>query len=77
MTGITAFLAIFGLVSARFLWKKFSYALVGIVALAAIISPTQDAFNLLLWAAPMVLLYVISIGVAAIFGWRRKRKGLM
>jgi sec-independent protein translocase protein TatC len=77
MPVIVAFLSIFGLVTAKFLWKKFSYAFVAIVALAAIISPTQDPFNLLLWAAPMVLLYIISIGVAAIFGWNRKRKGLV
>jgi Sec-independent protein secretion pathway component TatC len=30
----------------------------------------------MIWSAPMVLLYTISIGVAAIFGWRRKKKGL-
>jgi sec-independent protein translocase protein TatC len=77
MPVITAFLAIFGLVSARFLLKYFRYAIVIIVALAAIISPTQDAFNLVLWSAPMLLLYIISIGVAAIFGWNRKRKGLV
>jgi sec-independent protein translocase protein TatC len=74
MPVIIGFLSMFGLVTAGFLWKKFSYALVAIVALAAIISPTQDGFNLLLWSAPMVLLYIISIGVAAILGWRRKRR---
>lgn len=73
MPVVVAFLSIFGLVSASFLWKKFQYALVGIVALAAIISPTSDAFNLLLWSAPMVLLYIISIGVAAIIGRRKKK----
>jgi sec-independent protein translocase protein TatC len=77
MPVIVAFLSMFGLVSAKFLWNKFSYALVGIVALAAVISPTGDAFNLLVWSAPMVFLYIISIGVAAIFGWRRKKKGLV
>lgn len=77
MPVVVAFLSIFGLVTASFLWKKFSYALVGIVALAAILSPTSDVFNLLLWSAPMVLLYIISIGVAAVFGWRRKKKGLV
>jgi hypothetical protein len=30
----------------------------------------------LLWSAPMVFLYIISIGAAALFGWRRKKKGL-
>ncbi|MDI9612142.1 MAG: twin-arginine translocase subunit TatC [Acidobacteriota bacterium] len=76
MPVIAAFLSMFGLISARFLWKKFNYALVAIVLLAAIISPTGDALNLFWWSAPMVVLYLISIGVAAIFGWRRRRKGL-
>ena len=74
MPVIVAFLSLFGLVSARFLWKKFDIALVCIVILAAILSPTTDAFNLLLWSAPMVILYFISIGVAAVIGWRRKKK---
>jgi len=76
MPVVAAFLSMFGLVTAGFLWRKFKFALIGIVALAAILSPTGDAFNLLMWTAPMVLLYVVSIGVAAIFGWRRKSKGL-
>ena len=76
MPVIAAFLAIFGLITAKFLWKKFSYALVGIVILAAILSPTGDAFSLLLWSAPMVVLYLLSIVVVAILGWRRKAKGL-
>jgi len=76
MPVIAAFLSIFGLVTAGFLWRKFKYAMLGIVVLAALISPTADAFNLLLWTAPMVLLYIMSIGVAALFGWRRKVKGL-
>ena len=76
MPVVAAFLSMFGLVTAGFLWRKFKFALIGIVVLAAILSPTGDAFNLLMWTAPMVLLYVISIGVAALFGWRRKNKGL-
>lgn len=77
MPVIAAFLAIFGLISAKFLWRKFSYALVGIVILAAVLSPTGDAFSLLLWSAPMVILYLLSIVVVAILGWRRKAKGLV
>ncbi|NLV30573.1 MAG: twin-arginine translocase subunit TatC [Acidobacteria bacterium] len=77
MPVLAAFLSMFGLVSARFLWKKFNYAMVAIVALAAVISPTGDALNLFWWSAPMVVLYLISIGVAALFGWRRRRKGLV
>jgi len=76
MPVIVAFLALFGLVSAQFLWSKFKYSIVIIVTLAAVLSPTGDAFNLMIWAAPMIVLYLISIGVAALFGWRRKIKGL-
>jgi sec-independent protein translocase protein TatC len=77
MPVLAGFLSIFGLVTASFLWNKFKYAMVGIVILAAILSPTGDAINLMLWSAPMVILYIISIGVAAVFGWNRKRKGLV
>jgi sec-independent protein translocase protein TatC len=76
MPVLAAFLSIFGLVTAGFLLRKFKYALIAIIILAAIISPTGDAYNLLLWSAPMVMLYFLSIGVAAIFGRRRKAKGL-
>jgi sec-independent protein translocase protein TatC len=77
MPVIAGFLSIFGLITPGFLWRKFKYAIVGIVILAAILSPTGDAFNLLLWAAPMILLYIISIGVSALFAWNRKKKGLV
>jgi len=77
MPVIVAFLSMFGLVTARFLWSKIQYAVVAIVVLASILSPTGDAFNLLLWSGPMVLLYLLSIGIAALFGWQRKRKGLV
>ncbi|HTY61575.1 MAG TPA: twin-arginine translocase subunit TatC [Acidobacteriota bacterium] len=76
MPVIAAFLSMFGLVTAGFLWRKFQYAIVIIVILAAVISPTGDAFNLMVWSAPMLLLYFISIGAAALFGWRRKNKRL-
>jgi sec-independent protein translocase protein TatC len=74
MPVIVAFLALWGLVSAHFLWSKFKYSIVIMVVLAAIISPTGDAFNLMIWTAPMIGLYILSIGVAALFGWRRKRR---
>ena len=77
MPVIIAFLSLFGLVNARFLLRRFDYALVGIVILAAVMSPTTDAFNLMLWSAPMIVLYFISIGIAAIIGWQRRKKGLV
>jgi len=77
MPVIIAFLSLFGLVSAGFLWRNFKYSLVGMVVIAAILSPTGDAFNLMLWSAPMIALYFLSIGIAAIIGARRRKKGLV
>lgn len=68
---LVAFLSIFGFVTPRFLWKNFRYAFLAIVVVAAVVSPTADVLNLLLWSGPMVLLYIISIGVSWIFARRR------
>jgi sec-independent protein translocase protein TatC len=64
---VVAFLSLFGLVTPRFLWKNFRYAILIIFILAAIVSPTADALNLTFWAAPMLALYVASIGVSWVF----------
>lgn len=71
MPVLVAFLSIFGLITPRFLWKNFRYAFLLIVIVAAVVSPTTDPFNLFIWSGPMVILYVISIGIAWIF--KRKR----
>ncbi len=71
MPVLVAFLSIFGLVSPGFLIRNFRYAFLLIVIVAAVVSPTTDPFNLFIWSGPMVVLYVISIGIAWIF--KRKR----
>lgn len=76
MPVVTAFLSMFGLVTATFMLKKFKYALLIIVIAAAVLSPTVDWIGMLFWVAPMMALYIFSIGVAALFGWRRRAKGL-
>jgi sec-independent protein translocase protein TatC len=73
MPVLIAFLSIFGMVSSRFLLKNFKYAVLILVIIAAVLSPTADAFNLFIWSGPMVLLYLASIGVAFIIE-RIKRK---
>lgn len=55
-------------VSASLLLRAWRYAIVVIAIAAAIITPTVDVFNLLLVAVPVVLLYFISILVAAVAG---------
>jgi sec-independent protein translocase protein TatC len=58
------FLALFGIVSAKFLWKNIRYAILIIFVIAAIIAPTPDALSMCVFAAPMLVLYLLSIGVA-------------
>jgi sec-independent protein translocase protein TatC len=71
---LIAFLSMFGLITPRFLWKNFKYAFLLITIAAAVISPTTDPFNLLLWTAPMVILYLIGIIVSWMFKRRRAKK---
>ena len=74
MPVIIAFLAMFGLVSPKFLFKNFKYAILIIVIIAAVLSPTADAFNLLIWSGPMILLYFISICIAYVIVRGKKKK---
>ena len=62
------FLAKMGLVSHRTLSRNRGYSLVGILIVAAVLTPTGDPFNQLLMAAPLCVLYEISIVVARVFG---------
>lgn len=70
---LVAFLSIFGLITPRFLWKNFRYAFLIITIIAAVVSPTTDPFNLFLWTGPMVILYMVSIGVSWVFKRRREK----
>jgi len=67
------FLALFGIVTPKFLWKNFRYAILVIAIIAAAITPTTDALTMLVFMAPMIVLYLLGIGVAAIVV-RGKRK---
>lgn len=52
-----------GFISASFLKKYRKYAIVIILALAAIITPTSDVFTLLLVACPIWILYELGIAI--------------
>ena len=58
------FLALMGIVSAGFMWKNFRYSILVIFIIAAIVTPTTDIMNMCIFAAPMIALYAVSIGVA-------------
>jgi sec-independent protein translocase protein TatC len=72
MPAITYILARIGLVSASFLVRVWKTSVIVILIVAAIVSPTNDIPNMMLFAAPMLGLYVISILVAWIFGKPRR-----
>lgn len=58
------FLALMGLVSPGFLWRNFRYALLIMFIVAALLTPTTDILNMCIFAAPMIVLYIASIGLA-------------
>jgi sec-independent protein translocase protein TatC len=69
------FLALFGVVSAGWMWRNLRYSILVIFLIAAIITPTTDIMNMCVFAAPMIILYIVSIGVAfLVHPTRRNRK---
>lgn len=72
---LMGFLALFGIVDAKFLFKHARYAILIIFIIAAIICPTPDPIGMTLFACPMLLLYLVGIGVAfLVHPARRKPK---
>ena len=68
MPAVTYVLARIGLVTAGFLVRIWKTAVIVILIVAAVVSPTNDIPNMMLFAAPMLALYAVSIVVAWIFG---------
>src|SRR6476646_763286 len=68
------FLSLMGIVTAGFMWKNLRYAILVIFIIAAIITPTTDILNMCIFAAPMVALYIISIGIAWLVHPAQRRK---
>jgi sec-independent protein translocase protein TatC len=58
------FLAMFGIVSPKFLWTNMRYAVLAIFLVAAIITPSPDPWTMCIYAIPMMILYLVGIGVA-------------
>lgn len=66
MPVIVYFVARVGVVTARTLREQWRFAVVGIAVLAAVITPSIDPVTMLLTMAPLLVLYVLSIGLAVI-----------
>ncbi|MDP6894785.1 MAG: twin-arginine translocase subunit TatC [Acidimicrobiales bacterium] len=60
------FLQLLGVLTPTALRKSRRYAIVGIVALVAVLTPSGDPFTLLILSVPMILFYEIAIFVGSI-----------
>jgi sec-independent protein translocase protein TatC len=72
MPAITYVLARIGLVTAGLMVRTWKISLVVILIVAAVVSPTGDIPNMMLFATPMMALYVVSIFIAWFFGKKRQ-----
>jgi len=68
MPTLVFFLAKLHLVTARFLWRHFKYAILIIFIVAALLTASPDWWNQTMFALPMIGLYLISIVIAWLVG---------
>ncbi len=68
------FLSKIGIITSRWMIKNFKYAVLVVFIIAAVITPTPDAFVQSIIAVPMLALYGLSILIAFLFGKERKKK---
>ena len=68
-------LARLGLVSAHFLWRHLNYAGLAAVVASALLTPSSDPWNQLVFATPMVAMYVLGIGIAWLARPRGRARG--
>jgi sec-independent protein translocase protein TatC len=51
--------------------RQFKYAVLVIVIAAAVITPSSDVASQMIVAGPMLVLYVLSIAIAWLFGKKK------
>jgi sec-independent protein translocase protein TatC len=73
---LLVFLQLVGVITPQQLLGGWRYAILGIVVVAAVITPSGDPISLLALAAPMLVLYFVAIGIGIIFQRRRRRVAL-
>jgi sec-independent protein translocase protein TatC len=71
---VIMFLTHVGILNAAWLWSKWRHALVAILILAAIVTPTTDFATMLLLAGPVMGLYMVSIALAKMIETRKQRR---
>lgn len=61
---VVFFAARMRVVTARWLWSNIKYAVLGIFIVAAVVTPSTDPWNQVVFAVPMLGLYLVSIAIA-------------
>lgn len=69
-------LSLFGIVTPKFMLKNFRYAMLIITVVAAIVTPSPDATTMLIFMAPMVVLYFIGVLVSYIVVRKKRARDL-
>jgi|SoiMethySBSTD1v2_1073268.scaffolds.fasta_scaffold00505_17 sec-independent protein translocase protein TatC len=69
---VVLFLARMGLITPRFMIRNFKYAVMIIALAAAVVSPDPGGVGMLMMGGPVVVLYILSIGLAWLFGKKRQ-----
>ena len=67
------FLTLLRIVNPSFLLENLRYAILIIFIMAAVITPTPDVFNMILFAAPMILLFYVGIGASYLLILKREK----
>jgi len=68
------FLSLMGILTAGWMWRNLRYSILVIFIIAAVITPTTDIMNMCIFAAPMIILYLISIAIAWFVHPAQRRK---
>jgi sec-independent protein translocase protein TatC len=74
MPVIIFFLTLLRIASPRFLIRHSRYAILAITVIAAIVTPTPDIFNMMIFATPMVALFFVGVFASYLLVLKREGK---
>ena len=70
-------LTLLGVMSPGFLLRQARYAVLTIVLVAAVVTPTQDPLTLFVFAGPMILLFFLSVAASYVLVRHREGRSLL
>jgi sec-independent protein translocase protein TatC len=74
MPVVIFFLVLLRLATPKFLMEHSRYAILAIVIIAAVVTPTPDVFNLMLFAVPMCLLFFVGVFAGYLLVLHREKR---